>query len=525
MASKDIMMRLRAQDKSKNAFNSVNKSLNNTQQSMNKIKGALAAAFSVGVIANFTKQTLELADTIGKVADSIGVSTDFLQKYQFAAEQSGLTQQEFNKGIQNFTKMVGQSQLRTSEAGRTLEKLGVQVKNADGSVRSAEEVFVDLFVALDNVGSQFEKVGILSDLMGRAGAKLAVLGKDGSDAMKALAESATGVIPEETIRKAEIFNDTMNELKRLVLLPLQVVVIDTANAFLDLLDAIGLVERKRTKLQLQEQLEKLQTTLSNIQDQEGQLGAQLTPLNVIGGALESMVKFGNDIRALPKGLLDSLLTEKDPVKIQTTIDQIQKTLEEMEDTDPFANFDYPSLSSNLDATNNKIKQTITVVEQFANTVEGKLTAAFQSFFDFTNKEFLNFKNLAMSVANAVINELIRVFIIEQLVSSISTSIRSIPDGINADIDKILTLDGGGYTGSGVRAGGLDGKGGFMAMLHPNETVIDHTKGQGMGSGAVVNFNISTVDAKGFDELLTSRKGMITTMINQAYNSRGKMGIM
>jgi hypothetical protein len=33
--------------------------------------------------------------------------------------------------------------------------------------------------------------------------------------------------------------------------------------------------------------------------------------------------------------------------------------------------------------------------------------------------------------------------------------------------------GGGYTGGGARAGGLDGKGGFVAMLHPQETVVDH----------------------------------------------------
>ena len=77
---------------------------------------------------------------------------------------------------------------------------------------------------------------------------------------------------------------------------------------------------------------------------------------------------------------------------------------------------------------------------------------------------------------------------------------------------------------GARAGGVDGKGGFPAVLHPNETVIDHTKGQGSG-GATVNFNIQTVDAGGFDQLLNSRKGMITAMINNAMNNRGKMGVV
>ena len=39
-----------------------------------------------------------------------------------------------------------------------------------------------------------------------------------------------------------------------------------------------------------------------------------------------------------------------------------------------------------------------------------------------------------------------------------------------------SFEGGGFTGRGSRAGGMDGRGGFLAMLHPNETVIDHTRG-------------------------------------------------
>lgn len=39
----------------------------------------------------------------------------------------------------------------------------------------------------------------------------------------------------------------------------------------------------------------------------------------------------------------------------------------------------------------------------------------------------------------------------------------------------LSFEGGGSTGSGPRTGGLDGKGGFMAMLHPKEEVTDLTK--------------------------------------------------
>lgn len=43
------------------------------------------------------------------------------------------------------------------------------------------------------------------------------------------------------------------------------------------------------------------------------------------------------------------------------------------------------------------------------------------------------------------------------------------------LQGIPGFDGGGTTGSGTRTGGLDGKGGFLALMHPRETVTDHTK--------------------------------------------------
>ncbi len=42
----------------------------------------------------------------------------------------------------------------------------------------------------------------------------------------------------------------------------------------------------------------------------------------------------------------------------------------------------------------------------------------------------------------------------------------------------LSFEGGGYTGDGPRSGGIDGKGGFMAMLHPKERIYDeHQNGR------------------------------------------------
>lgn len=63
----------------------------------------------------------------------------------------------------------------------------------------------------------------------------------------------------------------------------------------------------------------------------------------------------------------------------------------------------------------------------------------------------------------------------------------------------FSFDGGGFTGAGSRTGGIDGRGGFPAILHPNETVIDHTKNQQMPTAGTVNqvFNITTPDPDAF----------------------------
>lgn len=56
--------------------------------------------------------------------------------------------------------------------------------------------------------------------------------------------------------------------------------------------------------------------------------------------------------------------------------------------------------------------------------------------------------------------------------------------------SLLSFEGGGSTGGGSRSGGVDGKGGFPAIVHPNETVIDHTKGQSGSISVVVNVDAS-----------------------------------
>jgi len=70
--------------------------------------------------------------------------------------------------------------------------------------------------------------------------------------------------------------------------------------------------------------------------------------------------------------------------------------------------------------------------------------------------------------------------------------------------------GGGYTGSGPRSGGIDGRGGFPAILHPDETVIDHTRG---GVGGMVRVIVE--EAPGFATRVRTEAQGVAVQVVQA----------
>lgn len=93
---------------------------------------------------------------------------------------------------------------------------------------------------------------------------------------------------------------------------------------------------------------------------------------------------------------------------------------------------------------------------------------------------------------------------------------NITSGLN-----IPSFDGGGYTGSGARSGGIDGRGGQLAVLHPNETVIDHTKGGGMGSSIVYS---PTIDARGASEEAVAKLAAVIAEDRRNF-SRNVQGVL
>ena len=140
----------------------------------------------------------------------------------------------------------------------------------------------------------------------------------------------------------------------------------------------------------------------------------------------------------------------------------------------------------VDTVNKTIRTGITAIWDWAGGAISNVAKALSKPFEIaanTIKEV--FRNVLQFVAD-------RVNAAAALVNNIIIGYNRLP---TPDLPQIPTVrvpsfEGGGYTGNGPRSGGVDGRGGFPAILHPRETVVDHTRtGGGRGSSAPTRISI------------------------------------
>ena len=150
---------------------------------------AVAAGAAVaGALVHFTRETAEAADAAGKLAQSTGLNSEFLQKLGYAADLADVSTQQLALGL------------------RHLAKTGV--KNVQGEVLR----LADQFKTMPNDGA---RVALAMEKFGRGGAALIPVLKDGAEGISELMQEAEDlglVFSEEDSKAAEEFND---DLKRL----------------------------------------------------------------------------------------------------------------------------------------------------------------------------------------------------------------------------------------------------------------------------------------------------------------------
>lgn len=212
MADKRLEIVLAAKDHSGRAFKSVSSHLVRLKKqvfSVNTALGVMAGGAALGLVI---KKNLEFADTIGKTADRIGIATDALQKYRYIAERSGVAVATMDKGLEAFTKRLGEVRQGTGALNTYLGKLDENFKQQIIDAKSTDEALGLLFDRLQDTASASDRAALAAAAFSRtAGVHMTLMAKDMAVLTKRF-ERLGLAIDKDLIRASEQGIDAITDL-------------------------------------------------------------------------------------------------------------------------------------------------------------------------------------------------------------------------------------------------------------------------------------------------------------------------
>lgn len=255
------------------------------------VKTALIATGIVAAISGITNmivsainKTTELADTIDKQSTTLGISKQKYQEWDHALKQSGGSVSELSRGAIKFRGILDDTNKALSEQNSEFEfanlstdqrilkmeelgiltedqakayrKLGVDVLDANGKIKTSEQLMEDVLLATSELTGD-EQLNVINELFGRNVTGIANLVAGGKEQVKELlgeAQELGLVMSDEEIKNAVEYGDAVANLNKEIeaiqtafvgdILP---VLRDTARFLTDILAAFN-PRNKDTKL-------------------------------------------------------------------------------------------------------------------------------------------------------------------------------------------------------------------------------------------------------------------------------------
>ena len=175
------------------------------------IGGAVAlVGFGTAAVKNF----LDTGEAIDKMAKRTGFSVESLGELKFAAEQSGASIDDIEKGSKRLSSSILDAQQGLSTATMAFDALGLSAEQFKGL--NPEQQFQLVAGALGGVEDASTRAALAQEVFGKAGTALLPLFAEGADGMDALRQQAQDlgiVMSGDAAAGAASFNDSMNELK------------------------------------------------------------------------------------------------------------------------------------------------------------------------------------------------------------------------------------------------------------------------------------------------------------------------
>ena len=175
-----------------------------------KTKGlsTLAGGLGLAMIGN-AYASAQAADELNTLSRNLGISVEELQKMQYASDLVDVSMDQMAGSMEKLTKQMGSN-------SKVFEELGINIYNADGSLRDATDVWYESLEALSQVENGTERDRLAMELFGKSAMDLSGIIDDGGAGLKEYGQEAEDmglILSQDDVDAANKFNDAIDKLK------------------------------------------------------------------------------------------------------------------------------------------------------------------------------------------------------------------------------------------------------------------------------------------------------------------------
>jgi TP901 family phage tail tape measure protein len=176
----------------------------------------LAEAFAIGALTEFVASTVEAGARVFDLSAKLGVGTEELQQFQFAAKLAGVEGESAAHSLGFLNKAVGEALTGSKEASETFQKMGIPLKDAGGNARETGDILLDVSDALEKMPDQQTRAAYAMKLFGREGqALIPVLAQGSAHLREVYGEFGKlgGGMSDEFVKSAKETQDEIDKIK------------------------------------------------------------------------------------------------------------------------------------------------------------------------------------------------------------------------------------------------------------------------------------------------------------------------
>lgn len=197
-------------------FEGLSNKLDSTGKNLTKYVTAPILGVGTAIVGTAVKSA-EAGDRIDKLSQKIGISRSAFQEWEFILSQSGTDIEKLQVGLKTLTMRMDEASNETGVGAEAFDRLRLSATDLGGNLKSQEEMFNEVVLALQNMPEGAEKSKLAFELFGKAGLELMPLlnstNEDLED-MRQIYHDLGMEISDSAIDSAVQFTDTMDQIKR-----------------------------------------------------------------------------------------------------------------------------------------------------------------------------------------------------------------------------------------------------------------------------------------------------------------------